>query len=156
LPLPESLHTWQGLKDPSHLPQQIEPIETTTGSDKNLCMIENLPSPPKKRPAMPGAGRPKGSVTIADHSLRLQMATEAVRLYPKVIAFWNEVLENEKKNYTTAERLEASARIMAYGFGKPPQAIEAHFREQRHQILEIRWLPPDPNDRSKLIEPEPD
>jgi hypothetical protein len=84
------------------------------------------------------------------------MATEAARLYPKVIAFWNEVLENEKKNYTTAERLEASDRIMAYGFGKPPQAIEAHFREQRHQILEVRWMPPDPNDRSKLIEPEPD
>jgi hypothetical protein len=48
----------------------------------------------------------------------------------KVIAFWTEVLENEKNNYTTAERLEASDRIMAYGFGKPPQAIEAHFREQ--------------------------
>jgi hypothetical protein len=48
------------------------------------------------------------------------MATEAARLYPKVIAFWTEVLENEKNNYTTAERLEASDRIMAYGFGKPP------------------------------------
>jgi hypothetical protein len=119
-------------------------------------MIENLPSPPKKRPAMPGAGRPKGSVTIADRSLRLQMATEAARLYPKVIAFWAEVLENEKKNYTTAERLEASDRLMAYGFGKPPQAIEAHFQERRHQILEVRWMPPDPNDHSKLIEPEPD
>jgi hypothetical protein len=74
-------------------------------------MIENLPSPlrPKKRPAMPAAGRPKGSI-IADRSLRLQMATEAARLYPKMIAFWAEVLENEKKNYTTAERLEATDR----------------------------------------------
>src|SRR4029077_2280758 len=123
-----------------------------------VVCVENLPSPPKpkKRPAMPGAGRPKGAVTIADRSMRLQMATEAARLYPKVIAFWNEVLENEKKNYTTAERLEASDRIMAYGFGKPPQAIEAHFQERKHQILEVRWMPPDPNDRSKLIEPEPD
>jgi hypothetical protein len=114
-------------------------------------MIENLPIPskPKKRPAMPGAGRPKGSITIADRSLRLQMATEAARLYPEVIAFWSEVLENEKNNYTTAERLEASDRIMAYGFGKPPQAIEAHFQEHTRKILEIRWMPPDPNDRSK-------
>jgi hypothetical protein len=55
------------------------------------------PPRPKKRPAMPGAGRPKGSITIADRSLRLQMATEAARLYPKVIAFWNEVLENKTK-----------------------------------------------------------
>jgi hypothetical protein len=57
---------------------------------------------------------------------------------------------------TNAERLEASDRIMAYGFGKPPQAIEAHFQERKHQILEVRWMPPDPNDHSKLIEPEPD
>ena len=68
--------------------------------------------------------------------------------YPKVIAFWTEVLENEKNNYTTAERLEASDRIMAYGFGKPPQAIEAYFQEKTHKALEIRWLPPDPNDGS--------
>ncbi len=66
-----------------------------------------------------------------------QMATEAARLYPEVIAFWAEVLENKKKNYTTAERLEASDRLMAYGFGKPPQSIEAHYAERKHQILEI-------------------
>jgi hypothetical protein len=28
------------------------------------------------------------------------MATAAARHYPEVIAFWAEVLENEKKNYT--------------------------------------------------------
>jgi hypothetical protein len=93
---------------------------------------------------------------IADRSLRLQMAVAAAQLYPKVIAFWDEVLENKKENYTTAERLEASDRIMAYGFGKSPRAIEAHFQERKHQILEVRWLPPDPNDRSRMIEPEPD
>ena len=118
-------------------------------------MAENLPSAPKKRPAMPGAGRPKGSVTIADRSLRLQMATEAARLYPKVLAFWAEVLENEKKNYTIAERLEASDRIMAYGFGKPPQAIEAHFQERTHRILEVRWMPPRPDDHSKAVDLKP-
>jgi hypothetical protein len=73
-----------------------------------------------------------------------------------VIAFWAEVLENEKKKYSTAERLEASDRLMAYGFGKPPQAIEGHFTEARKQVLEVRWMPPDPNDHSKLIEPKLD
>ncbi len=105
---------------------------------------------------MPGAGRPKGSITIADRSFRLQMATAAARHYPEVIAFWSEVLENKKKNYTIAERLEASDRLMAYGFGKPPQAIEGHFTEAKKQILEVRWMEPDPNDRSKYIAPEPD
>jgi hypothetical protein len=36
------------------------------------------------------------------------------------------------------------------------QAIGARFQERKHQILEVRWLPPDPNDRSRMIEPEPD
>jgi hypothetical protein len=28
--------------------------------------------------------------------------------------------------------------------------------KRRHEILEVRWLLPDPNDRSKVVEPEPD
>jgi hypothetical protein len=82
-------------------------------------MLQKLPSPPKpkKRPAMPGAGRPKGSITIADHSLLLQMATAAARHYPEVIAFWLEILhgvhKGSNKKYSTAERLEASDRILA-------------------------------------------
>ena len=99
-------------------------------------------------PAMPGAGRPKGSITIADRSLRLQMATEAARLYPEVIAFWAKVLRNEENQYSVDDQLEASDRIMAYGFGKPPQAIEANFQERKHEILEVRWMPPDPNPAS--------
>jgi hypothetical protein len=58
--------------------------------------------------------------------------------------------------YTTEDRFEATRMIMAYGFGKPVQPLAGAFQEQRHQILEVRWMPPDPNDRSKLIEPEPD
>ena len=64
-------------------------------------MIENLPSPrkPKKRPAMPGAGRPKGSITIADRSLRLQMASAAARYFPDCIKFWAETLNNKKADW---------------------------------------------------------
>jgi hypothetical protein len=93
------------------------------------------------------------------------MAAAAARLYPKVLAFWEEVLEGAatyeqdgKKflKYTTEDRFEATRMIMAYGFGKPVQPLAGAFQEQRHQILEVRWMPPDPNDKSKLIEPEPD
>jgi hypothetical protein len=54
------------------------------------------------------------------------------------------------------EKMAAAKELMNRAFGKPPQSIEAHFQEQKRQILEVRWLPPDPNDRSRLIEPEPD
>jgi hypothetical protein len=46
------------------------------------------------------------------------MATAAARHYPEVIAFWLEILhavhKGSKKKYSTAERLEAPDRIMAY------------------------------------------
>ena len=44
---------------------------------------------------------------------------------------------------------------MDRAYGKPAQSVEAAITEHRKQIVEVRWMPPDPNDNSKLIEPEP-
>jgi hypothetical protein len=38
----------------------------------------------------------------------------------------------------------------------PVQISSETVTGNRKQIPEVRWLPPDPNDHSKLIEPEPD
>jgi hypothetical protein len=93
------------------------------------------------------------------------MANLCASNYQKVVAMWVEMVEgtatyeeNGQKyyRYNTLERIKASELIMAYGFGKPVQPLTGAFSEQRHQILEVRWLPPDPADRSKLIGPEPD
>jgi hypothetical protein len=105
---------------------------------------------------MPGAGRPKGSITIADRASRLQMAAAAARHMPAVIKFWADVLAAEEMKeiqkhgrkimvpkYTTLDRFRASE--MAYAFGRPPQAIEGHFTGATKQVLEVRWMPPDPN-----------
>jgi hypothetical protein len=125
--------------------------------------------PAEKRPV----GRPKGPITIGDRYKRLQMMTAAQSLFPSVIAFWAEVLEAQEMvekikkiggkavtvtvpKYSTADRFEATDRIMAYAYGRPAQTLEASVLEQRKQILEVRWLPPDPADHSKVIEPEPD
>ncbi len=106
-------------------------------------------------------GRPPGPRPIADRVVRLQMAAAAARLYPKVLAFWAEVLEGTATceqdgktflKYTTEDRFEATRMIMAYGFGKPVQPLTGAYQEQRQALAP----PPDPNDRSKLIEPEPD
>jgi hypothetical protein len=122
-----------------------------------MSMIEQ----PVRRPP----GRPPGSTTIAQRHERIKMAADAAAGYSKVLAFWFEVLADEAtfvdegktyKKYTTEDRFKASELIMAYGFGKPVQPLTAAYQEQRTQVLEVRWLPPDPNDKSKLIEPEPD
>jgi hypothetical protein len=51
-------------------------------------------------------------------------------------------------------RLAAANDLLDRGYGKPPQGVVG--AQPRRQILEVRWMPPDPNDRSRLIEPEPD
>jgi hypothetical protein len=56
----------------------------------------------------------------------------------------------------TAHRIACSDRLMNRAFGLPVQVTNETINENRKQILEVRWLPPDPNDHSKLIEPEPD
>jgi hypothetical protein len=51
-------------------------------------------------------------------------------------------------------RLAAANDLLDRAYGKPPQAVVG--TQTRRRILEVRWLPPDPNDRSRMIEPEPD
>ena len=46
--------------------------------------------------------------------------------------------------------------LMDRAYGKTVQVTQENVTENRKQVLEVRWLSPDLNDRSKLIEPEPD
>ena len=41
-------------------------------------------------------------------------------------------------------------------YGRPAQSVAVEQQVAKKTILEVRWLPPDPNDHSKVIEPEPD
>jgi hypothetical protein len=107
----------------------------------------------------PGAGRPKGSralTLIAPTGERMSFY-EAARLYDRealrVIA---SVFMDEKQ--PAALRLAAANDLLDRAYGRPPVAIDATTREMSFEkiIHEVRWLPPDPNDRSKRMEPEPD
>jgi hypothetical protein len=55
-------------------------------------------------------------------------------------------------------RLQADDRIMDRAFGQPLVAVQVDqtSREMAVRKIEVRWLPPDPNDRSNYIAPEPD
>jgi hypothetical protein len=82
---------------------------------------------------------------------------EAARLYDRealrVIA---SVFMDEKQ--PTALRLAAANDLLDRAYGRPPVAVDATTREMslKKIIYEVRWLPPDPNDRSRVIAPEPD
>jgi hypothetical protein len=57
------------------------------------------------------------------------------------------------ENETSAERRAAGKWLWEAAFGRPVQPIsESSEGTVRH--IYIRWLPPDPNDTSRVIEPE--
>jgi hypothetical protein len=46
--------------------------------------------------------------------------------------------------------LRAFDRARDGAYGRPVQSVE--IAQQTHTTITVRWLPPDPNDRSRLIE----
>jgi len=38
---------------------------------------------------------------------------------------------------------------LAYAIGKPVQPMEGQLESTEKQVIEVRWLPPDPNDHSR-------
>jgi hypothetical protein len=53
-----------------------------------------------------------------------------------------------------------SMQIMSYAIGRPSQQVSVDSQNTELQytkvVHQVRWLPPDPNDRSREIAPEPD
>ena len=102
----------------------------------------------------PGAGRPKGSraLTLLAPTGERMAFYEAARHYDqealRVIA---SVMMDDKQ--PASLRLAAANDLLDRGYGKPPQAVVS--AQPRQQILEVRWLPPDPNDRSRAVDLKP-
>jgi hypothetical protein len=71
----------------------------------------------------------------------------------KVVAFYAQVLQDPE--VPVGLRMAAADRLLDRAYGKPPQAVVGQQDTQVRHIFNVRWLPPDPNDRSRLIEPEP-
>jgi hypothetical protein len=101
-----------------------------------------------------GAGRKAGDIGMADRIKRYAVAEKAARYADEIIDLYAQVLRN--KGADTVVRMAAGKWLWEAAFGKPGHAADATFNQQPKQTLHIRWLPPGPNDRSKLIEPEPD
>ena len=59
--------------------------------------------------------------------------------------------------YSFEERLETLKLMFDRSYGRPAMqvAVDQTTQEAKKVIYEVRWLPPDPNDHSKVIEPQP-
>jgi hypothetical protein len=106
-----------------------------------------------------GAGRPKGSraLTLLAPTGERMSFYEAARQYEKeALQVIVSVLRDAKQ--PASLRLAAANDVLDRAYGRPPVAIDATTRalSLKKIIHEVRWLPPDPNDKSNAIEPEPD
>jgi|SRR5271165_1159440 len=46
-------------------------------------------------------------------------------------------------------RMKAGEKLVAYAIGKPVQPVEGQVESTGKHVIAVRWLPPDPNDRSR-------
>src|SRR5262245_3052260 len=104
-------------------------------------------------------GRPRATMKgLQERLQRYRIAERCAELAPEAIAFWHRIATD--KRVPLRWRFEAWDRLMDRGFGRAPVAIalDATTREAslKKIVHEVRWLPCDPNDRSVVIEPEPD
>jgi hypothetical protein len=63
-----------------------------------------------------------------------------------------------KRPYTPEQQFMACDRPMDRALGKAPVVaqVDQTSREMSTRRIEVRWMPPDPADRSRYIPPEPD
>jgi hypothetical protein len=95
---------------------------------------------------------------IMERMKRYQLAERCAEITPEVIDFWTRVVRNEKLPIVL--RMQAADRLMDRAYGRPPVAMEIDATNQEMSpqkiIHVVRWLPPDPNDKSVRIEHQDD
>ena len=100
-----------------------------------------------------GAGRKAGDIGMADRIKRYAVAEKAAQYADEIIGLYAEVLRDQGED--TVVRMAAGKWLFEAAFGKPGQAVDTTPNQQPKQILQVRWLPPDPNDRSRAVDLKP-
>jgi hypothetical protein len=108
-----------------------------------------------KRPV----GRPKGSTMgIMERIERFKISELCAEATKDVVALWTGMVKNPECPWIL--RLAAADRLMNRAFGLPVRPIEVDSTSTdvslKKIIHEVRWMSPDPNDRSVETIPEPD
>jgi hypothetical protein len=130
-----------------------------------------------KRPRGP---RPASSQGIMDRINRYRIAEKCGAVSEEVADWLITVFRNEprkvktlvsidgvtqereviKRDYTFDEQFKCAKEILDRAIGRPQIAMVVD--ETKRELLAqkvvhiVKWMPPDPNDHSKRIEPEPD
>ena len=112
-------------------------------------------NPPRYRDRGGRGGRLPVEYARAFRARRIALLNEAAKYAPEAIDK-RALMRNDAGDVPYSEQRKASQWIAEMSMGKPLQAADLGMEQSEHKTLTVRWLPPDPNDRSRYIEPEPD
>jgi hypothetical protein len=99
--------------------------------------------------ALGNSARPRRLATIQERHARLAALAYINEKIPAIFEKYWAWFNDEELDID--HRMKAGAFLVAYGIGRPVQPVEAAVDSNVKQIIEVRWLPPDPNDRSRRI-----
>jgi hypothetical protein len=91
---------------------------------------------------------------------QIEPAKQGVRCAPspdEAIQKHVDAMRNVPGDISNELQLKAAKWLFEAAYGKPGQAtIQLETAPDVQRTLIVRWMPPDPNDRSNIIEAEPD
>ena len=104
-------------------------------------------------------GRPRATIVgLGERLERYRIAERCAEFTDDALTFWAGIAKNPA--VPLKWRFEAYDRLMDRAFGRPTATVEVQAEVRsaaiKKIIHEIRWLPADPKDKSKVIEQEPD
>ena len=104
----------------------------------------------------------RGENIDAVHQRRAGRLYRLVDTLPKAQQYADEIIKLYVDTMRDVEKVDLELRLKAgkwlweAAFGKPGQAIQMDVGQATKTELIVRWMPPDPNDRSNVTIPEPD
>jgi hypothetical protein len=114
-----------------------------------------------------------GNPGLTQRRQQYMLSEKCAEFTDETVALWGAVLRGDPIAHTEIregkkvkvteypnldDRLKAGDRLMDRAFGKPAVAVEVDqtTREMTKVVYEVRWMSPDPNDKSVVTVPEPD
>jgi hypothetical protein len=99
--------------------------------------------------ALGKSGRPRRMASIQERHARLTALAYCMEKVPAIFEQYWAWFNDE--TLAIDQRMKAGEKLVAYAIGKPVQPVEGQLESTEKQVIEVRWLPPDPNDRSRRI-----
>ena len=96
--------------------------------------------------ALGKSGRPRRMASIQERHARLTALAYCMEKVPKILEKYWQWFNDETLHIDSRKKFGDT--LVSYAIGKPVQPVEGAVESSEKRVIEVRWLPPDPNDHS--------